>query len=139
MKHLLAILVFFLAVVLQLWFAPNGVRGDFALTMLVVFAFLFDFWELAAFILLAVFLLNPSPMFNVAILFFVLIPFAVHFLRKRFSWDPWLGGACGIAGAVFLFYVVTVPQAAFHAVGFLLVDILVCVLFGELVLCGMTG
>ena len=84
---------------LQLWFAPGGMRGDFALAMLIVFAFLFDFWELAAFILLAVFLLNPSPVFNVAILFFVLIPFAVHFLRKRFSWDPWLGGAFGIAGA----------------------------------------
>ena len=43
MKHLSAILVFILAVMLQLWFAPAGMRGDFVLATLVVFAFLFEF------------------------------------------------------------------------------------------------
>ncbi|MGB7957476.1 MAG: hypothetical protein WCF77_01345 [Minisyncoccia bacterium] len=137
MKHISAILVFTLAVMLQIWFAPAGMRGDFVLAALIIFALLFDLWELAAFVLLAVFLLNPSPLFNFGILVFALIPFAVYFLRRRFSWDPWIGGAFGIVCGVLLLSVAIAPAAAFHVLGHLLLDVLACVLFGELILCGM--
>lgn len=137
MKYLSAIFVLVLAIMLQLWFAPGGMRGDFVLAALIVFAFLFDFWELAAFDLVAVFLLNPMPAFNVDILVFSLVPLAVYFLRRRFSWDPWLGAAFGVACGILFLYTVTAPAVAFTAIGLLLSDILVCVLFSELILCGM--
>lgn len=137
MKHLSAIFVFLLAAMLQLWFAPAGMRGDFVLATLIIFALLFDFWELTAFVLLAVFLLNPFPAFNFGILVFALIPFAVYFLRRRFSWDPWIGGAFGIVCGVLLLSAAIAPGAAFRAFPYLLLNVLACVLFGELILCGM--
>ncbi len=139
MKHLSAVLIFILAVMLQLWFAPAGMRGDFVLAVLVVFSFLFEFWELTVFILLGIFLLNSLSIFTSAALMIILVPLAVYFMRRRFSLDPWFGAAAGIAGGIIVFYAVTAPIAALHAVGFLLIDMLLCVLFGELVLCGMEG
>jgi hypothetical protein len=139
MKHIAVILVFALALMLQLWFAPAGVRGDFVLATLIIFAFLFDIWELAAFVLFAVFLLNPFPAFHFDILIFALIPFAVYFLRQRFSWDPWFGGAFGIICGISLLSIAIAPIVAFHTLGYLLLDVLACILFGELILCGMGG
>lgn len=139
MKYLSAILVFILALLLQIWFAPGGMRGDFVLAALVVFAFLFDFWELVAFILLGIFLLGSSPYPDVTAFMFVVVPLAVYFARRRFSLEPWLGAAAGIAAGVVVFYAVTAPVSAFHAAAFLSLDILACILFGELVLCGIEG
>jgi hypothetical protein len=114
-------------------------RGDFVLATLVVFAFLFEFWELTAFILLGIFLLGSSPHPDATVLMFVVVPLAVYFARRRFSLEPWLGAAAGIAAGIAVFYAVTAPVPAFHAAAFLLLDILACILFGELVLCGMEG
>lgn len=139
MKYLLAIFVFILAVMLQLWFASGGMRGDFVLAALIVFAFLFEFWELVAFILFGIFLLNLWPSFNLAMLMFALVPLAIYVLRRRFSLDLWLGVAASIAGGIIVFYAVTAPLAAFSAAGPLILDLIACVLFGELVLCGMEG
>jgi hypothetical protein len=136
-KYLSAILVLILGVTLQLWFVPGGMRGDFALAALIVFALIFDFWELAALDLAAVFLLNPSPAFTADIIIFALVPFAVYFLRKRFSWDPWLGAVFAVACGILFLYAAIAPTAAFHMLGYLLLDVLACVLFGELILCGM--
>jgi hypothetical protein len=137
MKHLLAILVFILALMLQLWFAPAGMRGDFVLATLVVFAFLFAFWELVIFILLGIFLLNSSPYFNLAMLMLAVIPLLIYVIRRRFPLDRWFGTAFGIVVSIPIFYAVTAPVAAFHMIGFLSLDILACVIFGELLLCGM--
>jgi hypothetical protein len=139
MKYLSAVLVFILAVMLQLWFAPAGMRGDFVLATLIVFAFLFEFWELAVFILLGIFLLNVASYSEFAMLMLVLVPLAVYFLRRRFTLDLWLGVPAGILCGIIVFYAVIAPIAAFHAAGFLVLDILACVLFGELVLWGMEG
>ena len=139
MKYLSAFFVFTLAVMLQLWFAPAGMRGDFVLAALVVFSFLFEFWELTAFILLGIFLLNSPSIFTSAALMVILVPLAVYFMRRRFPLDPWFGVAAGIVGGIAVFYAVTAPIAALHAIGFLLIDMLMCVLFGELVFCGMEG
>jgi hypothetical protein len=139
MKYLSAILVFILAVMLQLWLAPGGIHGDFVLTALIVFAFLFEFWELAAFIIFGIFLLNLWPSFNLAMLMFVLVPLVVYVLCRRFSLDLWLGVAASIAGGIIVFYAVTAPLAAFSAAGPLILDLIACIIFGELVLCGMEG
>lgn len=137
MKHLSAILVFALAIMLQLWFSPGGMRGDFVLAALIVFAFLFEFWELIFFILLGIFFLNPSLGPNIGMFMLAIVPLAAYFVRRRFSLDPWLGAAAGVAIGAIVFYAVVAPMAAFHAVGFLLLDILACVLFGELMLYGI--
>ena len=137
MKHLFAVLVFILAVMLQLWFAPAGMRGDFVLATLIVFAFLFTFWELAIFILLGIFLLNVEAYSAVAALMLTIVPLAVYFARRRFPLDLWLGTAAGIVIGTLVFYAAVAPLAAFHAAGFFALDILVCVLFGELALWGM--
>jgi hypothetical protein len=139
MKHFSAILVFILALMLQLWFAPAGVRGDFVLAALIVFAFLFTFWELIAFVLFGVFLLNTAFYPGLAMFFWAAIPLVVYAARRRFPFDPWFGAALGIALGIPAFYAVTAPGAAVHAIGFLLLDILACIIFGELVLCGMTA
>jgi hypothetical protein len=139
MKHISAIIIFLLAIMLQLWFAPAGMRGDFVLAALIVFAFLFEFWELSVFVLLGFFILNLSFYSVVAAIFFMGLPFAIYFFRKRFPMNLWLGSAVGIAGSIVVFYVVTAPFAAFQNAGFILIDILVCIVFGELVLCGMEG
>lgn len=137
MKYLSAILTFILAVILQLWLAPAGMRGDFVLAILIVFAFLFEFWELVAFILLGVFLMNGAPRLGSAMLMLAVLPLAAYFLRRYFSLDPWLGVALGIAFGIIIFYAVLAPVAAFHSAGLLLVDILICIAFGELILCGI--
>jgi hypothetical protein len=139
MKYLSAILVFVLALMLQLWFAPAGMHGDFVLATLITFAFLFDLWELAAFILLGILLLNLFFYSVTTMLLFALVPLAVCFLRRRFSLDPWLGTAAGIVVGTLFFYGLTAPTAVLHAAEFFLLDILACVFFGELILCGMEG
>ncbi len=139
MKHISAIIIFLLAVMLQLWFAPAGMRGDFVLTALIVFAFLFEFWELSVFVLLGFLVLNLSFYSVVAMIFFVGLPFVVYFLRKRFPMNPWLGSAVGIAGSIVVFYIATAPFSAFQNAGLVLIDVLACIVFGELVLCGMEG
>ena len=139
MKYISAILVFVLALMLELWFAPGGMRGDFVLASLIVFSFIFEFWELAIFILLGIFLMDSALHPDVAMLLFAFVPIALYIIRRRFSLDPWLGVPAGIIVGIAVFYAILAPAAEFHAVGFLLIDILACILFGELVLCGMVG
>lgn len=139
MKHFSAILVFILAIMLQAWFAPAGVRGDFVLATLVVIALLFTFWELAIFVLFGVFLLHASPYPDLAMLLLAGIPFAAYFIRRHFYLDPWFGAAVLIAASILLFYAVTAPLAALHAIPLLALDIVACVLFGELILYGIEG
>ncbi len=122
---------------LQLWFAPGGVRGDFILAALIVFAFVFSFWELFIFALLGVFLVNSSPHLSVAMIVFFLIPLAAYFVRRRFPLNPWMGAAGAIAAGIALFYAATAPVAASGAVGFLVLDILASIFFGESVLYGL--
>ena len=137
MKYLLALLVFLLAVMLQLWFAPGGMHGDFVLAALIIFSFIFEFWELVIFILLAAFLMNAAFYPDLAMLMLVLVPLASYVVRRRFSLEPLFGAPAVVACGIVVFYAVTAPIAAFYAIGSLLVDALVCVLFGELVLSGM--
>lgn len=139
MKYLSAILVFLFAVALQLWFAPGGVRGDFALAAMIVFAFLFDLWPLVLFSLFGVFLLNPSLHPSLAALMLIVVPLSVFFFRKRFSLDPWLGVPISILLGIGIFYVVIAPFAVLYFFWPLVLDIAVCALFGEVVWYGMEG
>jgi hypothetical protein len=138
-KHIFALLVFILALMLQLWLAPAGMRGDFVLTTLIVFAFIFTFWELVVFALFGAFFLNTSPYLGWSVLMLILIPLLAYIARNRFPLDRWFGVLFGIVIGIPLFYAITAPVAALHAIGFLLVDILACVIFGELILYGMAG
>ena len=137
MKHVLAILVFALALLLQVWFAPAGMRGDFVLTVLIVFAFLFPLRELVIFILAGIFFTQASPYPDPAMFMLAIVPILVYLMRRHFPLDPWVGAAIGIAIGIPFFYAVVAPLAAFHGIFFLVFDILLCVLFGELVLWGI--
>jgi len=137
MKYLSATLVLLLAVMFQLWFTPGGAHGDFVLATLIVFAFLFEFWELILFVLLGVFIMNSSVHPDTTMLMLVIIPLGAYVARRYFSLDPWLGAAAGIAVGVIIFYAVVAPIAAVHAIGLLVFDILISALFGELVLFGI--
>lgn len=138
-KYLSALLALLFAFVLQLWFVPGGMRGDFILATLIAFSFLFDLAELSVALLLALFIVNPFPWPSIDMALFILLPLATYFARRWFSLDMWIGGAAAIALGIFLFYIILVPGPLIHWFGFFVLDVLVCVAFGELLLYGMEG
>lgn len=139
MKYLTAIVVFLLAVALQLWFAPGGMRGDFVLAVLIVFAFLFDAWIVAFFSVAAAFLLDPASRPGVELSMFLAVPFAIFFLRRKFFLDPWLSIPIGIVLGIGALYAVVAPAAMPHSLPRLALDAVICALFGEVVWYGMEG
>jgi hypothetical protein len=139
MKYFPAIAVLLLALMLELWFAPGGMRGDFVLATLVVFAFIFDAGALAVFSAAAAFCMDPAFRIGGTMLLFVLVPFAVFFLRRRFSIDPWFGVPIGIVLGIGVFYAIVAPVAAVYSLWPLALDTTICALFGEAVWYGMEG
>lgn len=137
MKHIAAVVIFALAIVLQLWFSPGGMRGDFVLTTLIVLSFLFSFPELLVFVLLAVVVVNPFPWLSLDMTLLALIPLATHIVSRWFALDVWIGGAISIVLGILLFYLGVAPHSVLSAPGFFMLDIVVCVAFGELIFWGM--
>ena len=136
-KKLSAIFVLLLALVLQLWFVPGGMRGDFVLATLIAFSFLFDLPELSVAILFSVFVLNPFAWPSIDMALLVLLPLMTYVMRRWFSLDIWTGGAVAIALGIFFYYLLVIPGPMFHAFGSLLLDMIAGVAFGEIVLYGM--
>ncbi len=138
-KLLTGLLVLTLAFFLQLWFPVAGIHGDFVLAALVALAFIFPFWELVFFVLLAVFIVNWQPGFSADFLLFALLPFAAFVLHRWLKWESWLGVAVLTAGAILLFYGTTAPAVFLPNIGALVADAIACVVFGEIVLWGASG
>ncbi len=137
LKYCSAAAVLLLAVLLQAWFAPGGIRGDFVLAALIVFAFVFGFVGTAVFSLLAIWLVGAVLYGILPVALILAIPLGAWFLRRRFSLDPRLGVPAAIAIGIAIFYLVTAPAAALGDAGYILADIAAAMIFGELMLLGL--
>ena len=84
------LIILFIALALQFWFASMGVYINLSFAALISFAFLFGFWELLALILIAVFIVNWQPAASLEILIFAMFPIAAHFSRDMLHWQPWM-------------------------------------------------
>jgi hypothetical protein len=103
LKFSAGLVILFIALILQLWFASAGVLLNLSFAALISFAFIFGFWELLALILLAVFIVNWQPAASIEILIFAAYPALVHLSRNLSSWQPWIKNliAIGIGFSVF--------------------------------------
>ena len=137
LKYCSAAAILILAVLLQAWFAPVGIRGDFVLAALIVFAFIFGIAGTAVFSLLAVWLIGAAPYGFLPAALIVAIPLVVWFVRRRFSLDSRLGVPAAIAIGIAVFYLVTAPATALQNAGYILADIAAAMIFGELMLLGL--
>ncbi len=135
-KFLLGLLILILALLFQSFVPIAGLRGDFVLAALIAFVYLFPFWELLLFILLAVFTLNWQPRLGFDLLAFAAIPVAAYVLHLWLSWEKWIGIAVSTVGGIFAFYALIAPAAVMPNFGSLLLDAAVCVAFAEAVAWG---
>lgn len=131
-KFFTGFVLLFAVLALQVWLASAGVFVNLTYAALITFAFIFDFWELAAFVLLAVFLLNWQPGVSTEILIFALFPIAAHFLRSAVTWQSWVVVPIGIFLGFVVLYGTIAPQIFLaHPAQFLL-DVVAGWLFGAL-------
>jgi len=137
LRLLTAFFVLLLAVVLQSRLGVFGMYGNVVLAALVAFAFLFDIWELAAFVLLAIFLMNWQPAVSSGLLVFAFLPLAVRGARAIIHPDRWVGSAIAIVASVFLFYLFIAPGMIVNSFVPFLVDVIISLIFGELVIWAM--
>lgn len=128
----LAILV--LALFLQFLLASAGVHFTLALAMLIVFAFVFDFWELLLFDLLAVFLLNWEPAPSITLIVFALIPIAALIFHKLIRTEIWIGSLIAIVVGFLIFYFASAPSLFLENILGFVMDLIIGLIAGELVL-----
>jgi hypothetical protein len=87
-----------------------GVRPNLVLALLAVYAFIYaDFFIYAAFVFIAVAIVGPAPGFSLEEFIFVLIAFAIFFLRDRFSMHPIAVAALLAVCGTFTFYLAVDP------------------------------
>jgi hypothetical protein len=132
-RLIVAILVLFLACGLQFLLGSAGVFVNLILTSLISFAFFFDFFEMAVFVLFAIFVVNWQPAFSVEIALFIAIPFAAFAFHKFFAWSAWAAIPVMIVGGFFVFYLVVAPGAFFANFPVFVLDLLGSLIFGGLV------
>lgn len=107
------LIILFLALVLQFSLATAGIRLGLSFAILISFAFLFEFWELAFFVLLTVFILNWQPAASPEILTFALFPLAVYFCRNILHWRIWLENLLALALGFLVLYFAAAPAGFF--------------------------
>lgn len=125
------LVIFFIALVLQFWFAQAGVSLNLSFAALISLAFIFGFWELIVLVLLGVFIMNWQPAASVEILIFALYPIAAHFSRGIFHWQAWIEPLIAVLVGFFILYLAAAP-AAFHLPQFLL-DVAAGLIFSAIV------
>jgi len=130
LRFILAFLVLLLACALQFWFASTGIFIDFILATLIVFAFFFDIWELLAFVLFGIFVLNWQPAASVDIFIFGIVPIAAYAFHKVFAWAAWAAIPAAIAGGFLLLYFVIAPAGFLPHAELFLIDLFGGLLFG---------
>jgi hypothetical protein len=133
LRFILAILLLLLACALQFWFASAGVFINFIFASLIVFAFLFDIWELLVFVLFALFVVNWQPAASIDILLFAIIPVVAYAFHRVFAWTVWTAAPIAIICGFFLLYLSIAPMAFLGDWKLFLVDLLGGLIFGGLV------
>lgn len=113
MRLAIAILILILATGLQSLLAGGGLFFNLIFITLIVFAFFFDFWEMALFLLFGVFVINWQPTISLEIFLFVLIPLSIFVLHTIFTSERWIAIPVAIVLGLLLFYLVAAPQFLF--------------------------
>jgi hypothetical protein len=133
-RFLSALAILLLALTAQFILGNAGLHLNLALAVLIALAFIFDFWELALFVLLSVFLINWRPGFSGTLILFALIPMVVFALRKFYHSQPAIGAAIAILIGFLIFY--TAPNPEMFGANFVafLIDVAAGLLIGEAVL-----
>ena len=78
--------------------------------IIIVFAFFFDFWEMALFVLFGVFVVNWQPAMSTEIFLFAFIPLLVFALHGVFRSQRWVTVPIAITCGLFIFYIATAPH-----------------------------
>ncbi|MDR3581782.1 MAG: hypothetical protein P4L67_00720 [Candidatus Pacebacteria bacterium] len=133
----IAILILFLACALQFWLGSAGIFVNLILAALVAFAFFFGIFEMAVFVLFAVFVVNWQPALSIEMALFVLIPLAAFAFRKFFAWSAWAGIPVMIAGGFLVLYLAVAPHTFATNLSVFVLDLVGSLIFGELVLAAL--
>lgn len=129
-KLFAGLIILFIALTLQFWFASAGWYVDLSYAALISFAFVFGFWELLLFIALAVFVVNWQPAASMEIILFAAFPIAVHLSRNVLHWQVWLENVLAIFVGFFLLYL-AVSRVGFNWQSFF-IDVIAGSVFGTL-------
>jgi hypothetical protein len=133
MRLTIALLILVLASGLQFWLADGGIFFNLVFVTLIVFAFFFDFWEMALFVLFGVFAVNWQPAMSVEIFLFALLPLLTFALHSVFRSQRWATIPIAIVLELFLFYVIAAPRFLWGNPVAFLEDLFVNLLAGALV------
>jgi len=128
-----AIAILFFAATLQFLLASTGIFVNILFATLIAFAFLFAFWEVFFFILIAIFIINWQPRVSGELVIFIVVPLVAFFIHKFFSWQGWAGNVIAIIFGTLMLYLVFAPGMYFRGISVLLVDLLASVSFGSAV------
>ena|ERR1700722_6458993 len=134
LRLLSALAILLLALTVQFILANAGLHLNLALAVLIALAFIFDFWELACFVLLSVFLLNWKPAPSGTLILFTLIPLVVFALRKFYHSQPAIGTAIAIVVGFLIFYIAPAPTLFIANIIPFIIDVAIGLLLGEAVL-----
>jgi hypothetical protein len=129
LRFILALLILLLACALQFWCLSAGIFINFILAALIAFAFLFDLWELAVFVLFAIFVINWEPSASMDILVFAVVPFLAYVFHKAFAWTLWAGLPAALICGFLLLYLFIAPAAIIGGISSFLADVVGGLLF----------
>ena len=129
-RFLAAVVLLFIAFLLQFFLAAAGIFMNFFFAMLIASAFLFTFWELAVLVLLAVFIVNWQPGVSVEIAVFACYPVAAFFARGLVHLQSWFKNLIAIFIGFFLLYAIFAGRSFLYHPQAFLTDLLGGLAFG---------
>jgi hypothetical protein len=133
MRPAIALLILILASGIQFWLAGGGIFFNLVLTALIVFAFFFDFWEMALFVLFGVLVVNWQPAMSMEIFLFAFIPLLIFALHGAFRSQRWVTVPIAITCGLFVFYIVIAPHFFLNDPVAFLEDLFGSLIAGELI------
>jgi hypothetical protein len=136
-KLLLGFLTLLVCLSLQFWLVPFGIRADLAFAALIALAFIFDFLELTAFALAAIFIINWQPGISSDIVAFALIPLVVHVIQRGVHADAWIGVMVAVVFGLLALYLSISPAMIISSFSSFFLDVILCLAVGQIVLWGM--
>ena len=110
MRLTIALLILILASGVQFWLAGGGIFFNLIFAALIVFAFFFDFWEMALFVLFGVLVINWQPAMSMEIFLFAFLPLLTFAFHNVFRSQRWATIPIALACELFIFYIVVAPQ-----------------------------
>jgi hypothetical protein len=137
MRLVTAFLILVLASGIQFWLSGGGIFLNLIFAALIVFAFFFDFWEMALFVLLGVLVINWQPAPSTEIFLFAFIPLIVFALRGVVRSERWVTVPIAIVCGLLVFYAIADPHFLLSNPVAFLEDLFGSLIAGELVFWAM--